>query len=194
MKTWFENHCGWYDRQPVWIRIVAFPIVFLVALIYNVVVLPYILVVLFVAIIQATAASRRFWQRLGKRGQVVRWPELRQEVTRKNGTLLVEIGPKGPGYSWWLSQSRNEVDPEHRVQSLYDFEKRGWDIFDAADYDRVEQWAVEQLGAYESSAKAVAVSGSQLSKLPVEVKREVVLVILCCNGTLSSRLRSERTC
>jgi hypothetical protein len=135
--------------------------------------LPYLTIV-------GNLENRRSWRRLRERGQVAEWSEVAPAIAYKDGTLVVEVGPKGPACSWWIDQPRSEIDPDRVVPSWQDFEEQEWKLFESkAGYDQVKQWSTSRLAAYESSARAVDPfpSRSQLSKVGADSKRDAVLVI-----------------
>jgi len=139
----------------------------------------YLIPVFCILTIYGLWKHHKFWRELKTQGRVVSWSEVRQRISQSVGILIVEIGPKGPAYSWWMDCSRNEIDPEQAVPSWHDFEEQTWFLFNSAEeYDRMKKWAIEHLHAYQSSAKAVAVSWSQLSKLDSEIKQNGVLVVV----------------
>lgn|SRR5262249_50405973 len=186
MVSW--DYTEWYNRQPVWLRVLLFPILVPVILVHGTVGMAFfLLIALPFLLVKGWVENRRFWQRLRERGQVGRWPEVEPKVSCGSGTLVVAVTPKGPGCSWLIDLPRDEVDPEHAVPSWQQFEEKGWDVFESspAAFESLNRWTVERLGAYESSARAVVPSWRQLAGLAIETKQRSVLAVLCwCEGCL----------
>src|SRR5262245_11542189 len=175
------NPIGWTDYQPVWLRVILFPVLVALVIVYSVIVLPFfILIVLPLFLVWGWIGYRRFWRRLRKRGQIGRWSEVEPLVTSGSGTLIVELTPKGPGCSWLLDVPRDEIDPEHVVPTWRQFEEHGWEVFESTPtaFEAMNRWIGERLGTYEASARALAPSWRKLAGLAVEVKQRSVLAVL----------------
>jgi hypothetical protein len=189
MASW--DYTEWYNRQPVWQRVLLFPILFPVILFHGTVVMVFfLLIILPFLLVKGWIESRRFWRKLRERGQIGLWPEVEPQVSNGSGTLIVEVTPKGPGCSWLIDLPRDAVDPEHVVPSWQQFEEQGWDVFESPPtaFESMNRWTLERLGAYESSARALVPSWKQLAGLALEAKQRSVLAVLCwCEGCLTSR-------
>jgi hypothetical protein len=181
----------WYIRQPVWLRVLLFPILVPVMFVHGVIVVSALfLFVLPYYSVLGCIEYRRFWKKLRERGQVGSWPEVKPQIASGSGTLIVEVTPKGPGCSWLIDLPRDVVDPEHVLLSWQQFEEQGWEALEATptSFDAMNGWTVERLGAYESSARALTPSWTQLAKLQVETKQQSVLAVPCwCDGCLTKR-------
>ncbi len=185
------DYVKWYSGQPVWLRVLLFPILVPLVLVHSTLVMAFvILIVLPFLLVKGWIANRRFWQRLRERDQVGQWPAVEPRVSSGSGTLVVEVTPKGPGCSWLIDLPRDAVDPEHVVPSWQQFEEQGWDVFDSspAAFESLNRWTVERLGAYESSARALILSWRQLAGLGVMATQRSVLAVPCwCEGCLTRR-------
>src|SRR5262245_36103232 len=103
----------WVYQRPIWLQIILWPILVPVMLIHSMVGIAFfILVFLPFLAVTDSLANRRFWGRLRSRGQVANWGETANKINRGAGTLIVEIAPKGPGYSWLVDRARDEIDPD----------------------------------------------------------------------------------
>jgi hypothetical protein len=181
---------AWYSRRPRWIQILLAPVILLlvpvvlpVMLVYSVVVVA----VVFGAVIPFLAVTgwiqyRRHWQRLAGEGRVARWVDVEPGVAAGSCTLVVEIGPKGPGSAWVIERPRTAIDPESIVPTWATYELIGFDAFERPGWERRREWAETQLRPFESTARVLIPSWSQLAKLPQEAKCGSVLVIFEWEG------------
>jgi hypothetical protein len=188
MVPW--DYIEWYKRQPVWLRVLLFPILLSVVLVHCVLGVAFLFLILLPFLLaKGWIDYRRFWQRLRDRGQVGEWTEIEPKVNSGSGTLVVEVTPKGLGCSWLIDLPRDEVDPEHIVPAWDQFEENGWNVFESSldGFESVVRWSEERLGAYEFSARLVLPSRQQLSALAAEAKQRSVLVLCWCKGCLSRR-------
>jgi hypothetical protein len=189
---YWNELCEWWDRRPDWMQLLLLPIVFVLTMIFLAFT---ILVILPCFAIVGYLKYRRTWRRLRESGRVTKWFEVAPAVALKAGTLVVEVGPKGPACLWWIDRPRAEIDPDNIVPSWLDFEELEWRLFQRkADVNRVEQWAINRLAAYESSAHTVAPGPwwSRLSRLGGDTKRDAVLVMWYeSEGCLSRTLMEE---
>jgi hypothetical protein len=140
-----------------------------------------------------------FWRKLRKRSQVTKWGEAKSRLLAGKGILLVEVGFRhcsrrrlAIDYAWCLDCSRDEIDPEHLLSSWHGYEKDSW-ILLVHELEKIEQWAAERLPLWETSARALKPSLSQLDKLNEEVKQDLVFGISgFCKGTFSKRLKASK--
>lgn len=182
----------WYDRRSVWLQLVLFPVLFLVTLLHFYLVALILLVIWPFLLVEGWLENRRFWQSLRDRGQVVQWPEVESKVSSGSGTLVVEVTPNDDDFAWLIDLPRDQVDPEHVVPSWQQFEELGWDVFvsPATALESMNRWAIERLGAYETSARALIPSSRQLDALGDEARQRAVLAVPCWYwGRLTRRLR-----
>src|SRR5262245_908202 len=136
-----------YNRLPVWLRVLLFPILVPVMLVHGMVVMGFFLIVILpFLLVGAWIDNLRFWHKLRKRGQVRQWTEVEPQVTSGSGTLIVEVSPKGPGCSWLIDLPREAVDPEHVVPSWQQYEESGWDAFHSTPttFESMNRWTVER--------------------------------------------------
>ena len=190
MAAW--DYIEWYNRQPIWLEVLLFPIIVPVMFVHGTIMMAFFLFAFLpFVLIKGSIEHRRFWKKLRERGQVTRWPEVEPQVRSGSGTLVVEVTPKGAGWSWFIAHTRDEVDPQHVVPSWQDFEQREWELFESKEgFTSLNRWSVERLGAYESSARALFVSGETLARLETEVKQRSILAVLgACEGCLTKRCR-----
>lgn len=174
----------WYDRQSLWVRTVLFPVLFAAAMVFNVFGLA---VILPIELIKGSIQRRRFWRNLEARGQVAKWTDVEKQVSLGNGTLIVEIGPKGPGCSWLIDLPRYEIDRDHNVPSWQKFETTIPEMFSLSntEFDSLNKWTLDCLGAYVMSARALVPTWSQIEQLTDEAKKNSVLAIpYSCEGSL----------
>ena len=190
MASW--DYIEWYNQQPIWLKVLLFPIIVPVMFVHNTIMMAFF-VFIFIPfmLVSGTIEHRLFWKKLRERDQVARWPEVEPHVRSGSGTLVVEVTPKGAGCSWFIDHTRDEVDPQHVVPSWHDFEQREWELLLSNDgFTSVNRWSVERLGAYESTARALFVSGEELARLETEVKQRSILAVLgACEGCLTKRCR-----
>ena len=124
--------------------------------------------------------QHRFWLQMNERGQGARWADIEPELANGNGTLVVEIEPKGPNrLAWWIARKRDEVDPEHIVASFADYEQYLGRACDGSRTDRaaLDRWSLERLSRFEDSARLIELPRNALGGLPPLVKRDCVLAV-----------------
>lgn len=187
------DYIEWYNRQPLWLRVLLAPILVAEMLVHSMAVMAFfVFVSLPFHLVRGWINGRRFWRTLRERGQVGQWSEAERRVTSGSGTLIVEMEPKGPSYSWLIDVPRDAVDPERIMPSWQQFKDQGWDVLESQPaFESMNRWTVERLGAYESSARALVLSWKQLDRLGSEAKQRSVLVVLdCCEGCLSHRMQA----
>lgn len=185
-----QDHADWLNRSPRWPRMLLFLALYPFMLAYSIISLAVIvLFVIPIMTIKGKIEHRRFWRKLREQGRVVTWPEVEEQVCKGEGTLVVEITPKGPGYSWLIDRRRVELDPDCVVPSWRDIEERGWEVFRSSSVNEsIDRWTSERLGPYATSARALIPTWSQLTGLKTDAKRESVLGVLSGGkGTLSRR-------
>jgi hypothetical protein len=159
-------------------------------LIYMMIAMPVLIALAAFFIAKSCWESHRFWSKMTANGRVGNWSEVQTKLSQGSGTLLVEVGMKGPEYSWWIEEPCGDVDPHRAVPSWRDYEQRGWNAAsgDKSGFEAMNRWTVEKLGVYESSAKVVVVSQRALAGLNEDVKQGSVLAVLAwCDGCLSRR-------
>lgn len=185
---WWD-YVEWYNRQAIWSRLLLYPLLVPVILVHGSAGIAFFFLgVLPRLLVTGWIENRRFWQTLRERGRLGRWPEVEPRVSSGCGTLVVEVGPQGPGCSWLIDRPRDEVDPDHVVPSWRDYEERGWDAFESDDaaFEALDRWSVDRLVTYESSAYGLLASWWRLARLGDDVKRASVLAVPCsCKGCLS---------
>jgi hypothetical protein len=188
-RLWLERFFDWLNVLPVWGKLLVMPVVLPILLVYSTAALLLLFLLLPFLIAKGQWENHKFWRRLRQDGRVALWAEVAPRVSSGEGTLIVEVGPKGPGWSWWIDRPRDEIDPDHVVPSWQDVEERGWRALEpAAAFESLNRWTVERLGAYESLARTVVMSWGQLTGLTPEAKRQsVVAVPWLCEGCLTGR-------
>lgn len=182
--AWIERALTWYGRQlnrlPPWaactVWFLLLPVLWVLGLAYNAVAIPVLLVVLPYWIFTWWREDRRFWQNLQQQGRVAQWPEVEAKMNGALGTLIVELGPKGPVCSWLIEHPRDDVDPDHNLPSWHEFEEREWNLFDSDIAKAIARWTTESFGAHEPSARALFTSWSKLSGLEAQAKKSVLIV------------------
>jgi hypothetical protein len=184
---------AWYSRRPKWIQILLAPVILLLVPVVLLVMLVSAVVsmaVVFGTVIPFLAVkwwlqNRRYWQRLRADGRVARWVDIEPGVAAGSCTLVVEIGPKGPGSAWVIERPRSAIDPEAIVPTLATYELIGFDLFERPGWERRREWAETQLRPLEPTARVLIPSSSQLARLPQEAKSGSVLAIFEWEGGFS---------
>lgn len=180
MASW--DFIGWYEGQSLWLQLLLFPIIAPVMLIYNVVILTYLLLIwLPFAIIKCQIDSRRYWRKLHERGRVADWSEVEWRVNSGCATLVIEVTLKGTAScSWLIDRPRDEIDPDHAVPSWQQFAEKRLDLFEPNEVSEfVNRWTVDLLKAYESSVRVLILSRWQMARLSAEAKQQSVLAVMC---------------
>jgi hypothetical protein len=180
----------WWERQPVPVRILSFPVVGTVMTIHSVLVIIYFVVAVLPYIVVTGWNKRRlFKKRLRDRGRLMRWQEAQPQIEDGRATLVVEMSIKGPGCSWLIDRPRSEVDPDHVAPSWSEYgmapdaPANPWVAPPA-----LNQWTLDRLGAFETSAHAVFPSARQLCQLREQAQQHSVLAVSCyCEGTITHR-------
>jgi hypothetical protein len=121
--------------------------------------------------------NHRLWRRLRRQGRVARWADIEPQVVAGSGTLLVAVGPKGPGCAWLIDRPRPAIDPEAIVPTWEAYESLGLEVFEGQQgRERLAEWASAQLQPFEATARVLVPSRSQLANLSPDAKRGAVLV------------------
>jgi len=204
--TKYDKFRAWYERQPVWIRVLLFPLGCVVSLFHvpfkellvGLVFLPLfpvVLVAVEMEIVSVWWANRRFWRKLKERGQLIEFGQISSQLNSGAGTLVVDMGLTEPDCIWWIERTREEIDPQHVMPTWHDYENGknihscGYDFDSRATGESIQKWTWEQLGQFKSFAKALKPSSFRLAELDAENKRRLVLVIgYYINGKLSEQL------
>jgi hypothetical protein len=179
MDSW--DYMEWYNRRSGLVRVALFPILVPVMLVHGAVVMIFV----FPAVLVYSAArgvrdTRRFWRRMRESGRLADWREVAPRLDLAAGTLVVEIGPKGPWRAWWIDRPRAEVDPDRTVPSWREFEERSWDVFEPESVwsERIANWTVNRLTGHRSAARVLAPPWRRhLLRLGTQTKHESVLVM-----------------
>lgn len=182
----------WSQRQPIAVKVILVPILALIFSTYGILAIAFFFVIgiPYVTIV-GMVRSHRFWRELKRRGQVARWLDVEPQLSAGAGILLVTDGPKSvDGCCWWINCPRDEIDPAHVVPSWQDLlhldEEELWSV---AACDAIDRWTVERLGAYESTARAVWLSRTEVATLNNIATPSSILVIPCwCEGCLGERI------
>lgn len=176
---YFERFMGWYEHSPGWVQLVWAPVAIPIMFAYAVVVMAVMFgVVIPVLTVWMVWADHRLWRRLRREGRVGRWEDVAPRAIDGTGTLVVEVGPKGPGCAWLIDRPRAAIDPEATVPTWDAYEVAGLDVLDRPPgWERVKAWAAERLRPFESTAPVLVPSMSQIDALPPEAKRGAVLVV-----------------
>jgi hypothetical protein len=180
----------WFDRQPLWISLPVFLLLWPFFIVYGLLVFAFlILVFLPVASVLMWRDRRRFVGKLRDAGRVVDWPTVADELARGGATLLVEVGPKGPASAWLLDRPRGNLDPDGVVPTWAAFEQRGWDVLDSNDaFDRQDAWAEHTLPPFTVTARLPWPPRLTMSGQPDGVRADAVLVMLVWNKNCLSEL------
>lgn len=183
-----------YNRQPIWVRVALMPLLFPVMLVHaSAMMVFFVLLGLPYALCRGWMENRRFWRGLRGRGQVIEWADAAERLTQGGRTLVVEMSPKGPGCSWLLDVPRDQIDPLHvapawkQVQADVDVLETPSDRFEV-----LNQWTLQRLGAYTTSARALGATAKQLAGLADTISQQSVIAIpWICEGNLSNRCRAS---
>ena len=183
-----------YNHQPIWVRVVLWPLLVPVMFVQaSAMMVFFVLLALPYALCRGLMERRRFWRDLRKRGQVIGWDDAAERLALGGRTLVVEMSPKGPGYAWLLDVPRDQVDPLHVVPTWKQVQAN-IDVFDtpAHNFKVLNEWSLEKLSVFATSARALVASANQLAGLPEPVGQQSVIALpWLCDGTLSVRCRTS---
>lgn len=163
-------------RPPRWMRVTLLPLGWVVFVLLSPFVMLGIVAICVVATIQYAFESRRFERRMRRAGRLLPWADVCARLDRREGTLLMEMTPKGMGrYAWWLPQSREELDPQGVLPTLRD------DPSPAAPHDRqayecIDRWAAERLIPVEHAAMLTLPGRDALTPIAPATRRERTLL------------------
>ena len=161
-----DRFFNWLNQQPIWIRLPLTLLLAPVMLAYAVVAIAvFLLFVLPWMLLAGWRNDRRFRRNLSESGRVCPWPDVEARLKSGRGTVLVEIGPKGAGYAWWIDDDRSALDPEGALPSWSQWHGHefGVDPGDFVDTEAIRRWCESRLEQY---AKAAC-----LTRVPLRLQR-----------------------
>lgn len=167
-----------WRRLPLWAKVplvlMASPL-FVVWAAFMVAFLAAIFVALPVLLLGATLDDRRRRRAVTRAGRAASWADAEAGVRGGTGTLVVGIGPKGPGGAWYLPHPPAYVDASRLAPTYADFQDEQWDLAHWGN-PFVGEWDDVLRERFSRTALYLDLPRGAVDALPADVRGEAVLV------------------
>jgi hypothetical protein len=186
----------WYYSRPMWIRIILLPFVappvFLTGLIAIIVLLmvlaAYWPVWAAKSFLQKRRCERLFLERMRSENRIANWSDTRSGLAVGNVTLLIELGPYGPTFYWWIPRPCEELNPDHIIPTWHKDQSLLWRQF-LSQQKAIDTWCEKSIESIVKIAKYLPKPDFVLDNFATSIQSERILLIPWhANDSLSRRL------